>query len=75
MLENTIKEAQVRECRRSTTSTTTNIGILSTTLSFHLIALQLTRVLKDAIPVNQRRPVGTEEDLKQGQSPYLGTLR
>lgn len=66
MLENTIKEAQVRECRRSTTSITTDIGIMNIALSLHLIALQLIRVLKDAIPVNQRRPVGTEEDLKQG---------
>ena len=29
---------------------------------------QLIHVLKDAIPVNQRRPVGTEDDLKRGKS-------
>ena len=30
--------------------------------------MQLIHVLKDAIPVNQRRPVGIENDLKQGKS-------
>ena len=33
-----------------------------------LFTLQLIHVLKDAIPDNQRRPIGTEDDLKQGKS-------
>ncbi|XP_028402278.1 dentin sialophosphoprotein-like isoform X2 [Dendronephthya gigantea] len=45
-----------------------NIGISSANdvLENTIKEAELIQVLKDAIPVNQRRPVGTEDDLKRG---------
>ncbi|XP_046858418.1 putative uncharacterized protein DDB_G0282133 [Xenia sp. Carnegie-2017] len=45
-----------------------NVGISSSNdiLENAIKEKELVNVLKDAIPLNQRRPVGTEEDLKKG---------